>query len=375
MLIIHLVTRLLRAGSEENTIATACWQANAGYDVVVVSGKGADPYWQETFGEQLRFVEMSSLTHPIDPVNDVRALLALRRLFADLQPTVIHTHQSKAGIVGRLAASVVPGARVVHGIHIVPFEGVHPLLAKAYIWLEKLAAKNTDTFIAVSKAVGKVYSDVGISERVETVYSGMDLEQFRAAKIPKDFNQLLALNSKHSTRPPVVLMLASLEPRKRHVDFLSVFTDVVKAIPNIRLLLAGEGPMADELKQLVESLDLQSNVVFCGFRNDPHALIAGADLCVLTSEREGLARVVVQSIASGKPIVATQLPGLDEIINHEKNGIICDVSDMQGIATTIIRLLTNRRTLQDLTNGARETDVSAWELDTLGRRTTELYAL
>lgn len=316
---------------------------------------------------------MPELLHPIRPLRDLRAVRQMKALLCRLQPDVIHTHQSKAGIIGRLATSATPNALVVHGIHIIPFDGVGLFKRAIYIASEKMAARRTDLFIAVSRSVGQAYVEAGICNSVEAVYSGMDLSPFRCPDLPQDWPQLLGTAPDAQSRPPVVLMLAAFEPRKRHQEFLRAFAEVCSEIPGTRLLLAGKGPHEAAVRATAAELGIKEHVVFCGFRSDPQALAALADLCILTSKREGLPRVVVQYIAAGRPVIVADLPGIGEIVKDGVNGLISDPEDISDTAAKMRDLLLHRAALQRLAQGARETDVSDWDLDRLGARTTALY--
>lgn len=372
MRIIHMLTRLLRAGSEENTVATCLWQAEHGHDVTLIHGPDPDPHWAATYGGKLSFIQIDSLVHPINPLQDVKAVRATRRLFRDLDPDVIHTHQSKAGIIGRAASNVAPAALVVHGIHILPFDGVSAAKRAVYVAAEKYAARHTDLFMAVSRSVGQAYVDAGICDQVEPVYSGMPLARFRNATPPADWPDLLD-QPPDAPRRPVVLMLAAFEPRKRHIGFLEAMTKVIPNHPDLRILFAGKGPIEEEVRAAVSRLGLEDHVTFCGHRADPQALIALADLCVLTSEREGLPRVVVQSITAGTPVLVSDLPGIDEILHDGVNGFITDAHDLDDTAQRLSALLSEPAMLAKLAQGAQETDVSNWDLERLGARTTALY--
>ncbi|WP_425045974.1 glycosyltransferase [Primorskyibacter sp. S87] len=372
--ILHLVTRLLRAGSEENTMATCEWQARAGYRVTLAHGAEFDQSWYEDPVPGVRLIQIPQLVHALDPIADLRAVRALRGLYRDLLPDVVHTHQSKAGILGRLAADAAPSAQVVHGIHIVPFQGVGTLQKWLYLAAECAAARRTDAFVGVSDAVGQAYVQAGVTSaaRVHTVRSGMDLNRFRNAGWPQDWRAILGL-SKAGTKPPVAVMLASFEPRKRHVPFLRAFAKV--APPDMLLVLAGQGPLEAEIRDEIVRLGFADQVILCGHREDPEALLALADLSILASEREGLPRVVIQSLAAGCPVVVSALPGIDEVVRHGVNGIVADGSDMRQLASSVAALFKQRSDLLRLGQGAAETDTGAWGWDELGRRTTEIYGL
>ena len=374
MHIVHVLTRLLRAGSEENTMATARWQANAGHRVTVLHGAEFSPDWYDTPVPGVDLRAVPQMIHPIRPWADLRAVRVLRDQFHALRPDVIHTHQSKAGVLGRLAAGAVPDALVVHGIHIIPFDGVGSTKRAFYVAAERLMARRTDVFIAVSESVARAYVEAGVcrADNVHCVYSGMPLESFRNGMLPDDWRKLLGIEGGNLC-PPVVLMMAAFEPRKRHVPFLDAFRRVTARHPDVRLLLAGAGPEEGNVRAAVSRLGLDRNVVFCGHRPDPEALLALADLSVLTSEREGLPRVVVQSIAAGCPAVVSDLPGIGEIIEDGVNGWITDANDLGQTADLLTRLLGSAQHLSRLRAGARATDVSAWGLDALGARTTAIY--
>ncbi|WP_299154530.1 glycosyltransferase [uncultured Tateyamaria sp.] len=372
MHIAHVLTRLLRAGSEENTLATCRWQVAAGHRVSLIHGNMCDPFWHDHLPRGVTRIAVPEMVHPIRPVQDARAVTRLRALYRDLRPDVIHTHQSKAGVLGRLAADAVPDAVVAHGIHIIPFEGVGDPKRALYVAAERMVARRTDVFIAVSEAVGCAYVEAGITGQVHCVRSGMDLARFRDAPLPADWPAVLGV-APGAARPPVALMMAAFEPRKRHVPFLRAFARAVDVLPDMKLLLAGRGPEEARVRAEVAALGLGDRVVFCGHRPDPEALFALADVSILTSEREGLPRVVVQSIAAGCPPVVQHLPGLDEVVVDGRNGVIAAPDNMDATVRALREVLASPKQLAALRRGARATDLSAWALDRLGARTTALY--
>ena len=160
MHIVHLLTRLLRAGSEENTLETCRWEIAQGHQVSLIHGAAPDPYWEHHLPRGLTRITLPEMVHPVHPLQDMRAEKRLRQIYRALDPDVIHTHQSKAGFVGRLAARAVPNAVVAHGIHIIPFEGVTPAKRALYLAAERLVGRQTDVFI------GRVRSGkAGLCER------------------------------------------------------------------------------------------------------------------------------------------------------------------------------------------------------------------
>src|SRR5262249_19889547 len=151
----------------------------------------------------------------------------------------------------------------------------------AYLALEKLAAPVTNAFINVSEGTRDLClsAKVGRPDKHHVVYSGFDLDRFRNARPPDDWRDLLRLK-RDAPRPPVLLMIAAFEPRKRHADFLDVFKKIAVRLPDVMLVLAGDGPLRSIVGSKAKLLGLEHQVVFTGYRNDPERLIALADLCL-----------------------------------------------------------------------------------------------
>lgn len=373
MKIVHVLTRFLRAGSEENTVATCLWQVSAGHDVTIVHGEGYDPDWYEELPKSIKFVRVRHLVHPISPASDLLAYMELKRLFRDIVPDVVHTHQSKAGIVARAAARHLDGMTAIHGLHIVNFVGVSAVKRAVYVGLERLAARWTDAFIAVSSSVAEAYANVGVApkDQINVVYSGMDVDRFREATRPEDADALTGGDA-DGAPPKVLLMIAAFEKRKRHLEFMEALAERRDALPRVKMLFAGDGPQRKACEERSKALGLTDTVVFCGYRRDPERLIAMSDVCVLASEREGLPRVLIQYLAAGKPIVTANLGSLDEVIVDQTNAIVAG-SDPASVVDEIVELLRNPPKMHALAQSAAATDLSAWSLDALGRRSTELY--
>ncbi|MER9016484.1 glycosyltransferase [Mesorhizobium sp. M0898] len=372
--IVHVITRLINGGADENTVHSCNWAAQRGHDVVLLHGETVHPEIIARVDPRVKLIGVPSLTRSISPVCDVRALLSLTRRFRSLNADIVHTHTSKAGILGRFAAwaAGVPG--IVHGVHIVPFVNVGVVERFAYLVLEKLAAPLTSAFISVSEGIRDLCLSAGVGrpDKHYVIHSGFDLDRFRNAGPPDDWRDLLRL-APGAPRPPVLLMIAAFEPRKRHTEFLDVFRKVETRLPDAMLVLAGDGPLHSVVESRAKWLGLARQVVFTGYRDDPERLIALADLCLLCSMREGLPRVVMQYLAGGKPCVACDLPGLREVLRPGINGVIAPAHDLAAMADAIAALLEDRERLAGLAQGAAATDLSNWDARLMGKRIDAIY--
>jgi glycosyltransferase involved in cell wall biosynthesis len=372
--IAHVITRLINGGADENTVIACNHAVAANHEVFLVHGKDTRPEILAKVDKRVELIKVPALIRPLAPPHDLRAFIHLLKIFRNLKPDIVHTHTSKAGILGRLAAwrASVPG--IVHGVHIAPFVNVGILQRSIYKVVEKTVAPITDAYISVSRGMRDAYleAEIGDPQKHHVIASGFDLDVFRNAGYPEDWRDLLCL-APDASRPPVLLMMAAFEPRKRHLEFLRCFPPVVTRFPELRLLLAGEGKLGEKIKAELDRLNLQQNVILTGFRNDPESLIALADLCLIVSTREGLPRVIMQYLAGGKPCIASELPGLEEVLLHGENGLVIQAEDMEGFIAAIMTLLSNHEERNRLTRGAQMSNLSEWDQSRLGERTESVY--
>jgi glycosyltransferase involved in cell wall biosynthesis len=373
--IAHVITRLINGGADENTVISCNEAVRSGHQVVLVHGAQTRPEILATVDERVNIVELPSLMRPIAPLGDVKALGDLVRTFRRLRPDVVHTHTSKAGILGRLAAHVARVPVVVHGVHIVPFVNVGRLETFAYLTAERAVQGMTHAFIDVSPGVRDlcVKAGVGAPERHHVVESGFDLSRFRVAKQPGDWRELLRLEP-DDPRPPVVLMLAVFEARKRHLELLERLPGIAARFPRVRFVFAGDGSLRDAIATRVRTLGIERNVVLTGFHPHPEQLIALADICLLASAREGLPRVLMQYLAGGKPAIAPALPCIDDVLRHDVNGLIVRSDDLDGLADAVVALLDDPARRARLARGAETTQLSEWDAARMGERLEAVYA-
>ena len=373
--IAHVITRLINGGADENTVISCNQAVRSGHHVILVHGAQTRPEILATVDERVKIVELPSLVRPIAPLGDLKALGDLVRTFHRLRPDVVHTHTSKAGILGRLAARAASVPVVVHGVHIVPFVTVGRLETFVYLTAERAVQGMTHAFIDVSPGLRDlcVRAGIGAPERHHVVPSGFDLPRFRDAIQPGDWRRLLRLEP-DDPRPPVVLMLAVFEGRKRHLDVLERLPRIVARFPRVRFVFAGDGTLKDAIVARTKTLGIERNVILTGFHPHPEQLIALADICLLASAREGLPRVLMQYLAGGKPVIATDLPCIDDVLRHDVNGLVARTDDLVGLADAVVALLDDPARRARLARGAAATQLSEWDAARMGERLEAVYA-
>jgi glycosyltransferase involved in cell wall biosynthesis len=312
----------------------------------------------------------------VSPLLDVAGFLQLVAMLREIRPDIVHTHQSKAGILGRVAAHLIRVPIVVHTVHILPFVNVSPLQAFIYRSLERLVAPLTDVFVDVGREMRDecLKAGIGTVDRHVIIQSGMNLERFSADLRTKiRWSEVFEANRITIPNPRFVLLVSRLEERKGQLEFLSLFAEVAKEFPDVMLVIAGEGPDQVRIADRIRELCLSERVVLAGFRKDIERLMAVADVGVLTSKREGLPRVLVQYALMGLPIVATDIPGAREVVTPGVNGLLAPPDDRAAMRESLSRLLREPETRRRFAAAQGRLDFSSWSIEGMNRQLNLLY--
>ena len=262
LVIAHVQTRMKRSGgAEENTWAACRHHAEQGHEVHLLAGPDSDLTAYRQLGTDVQIHLIPSLVQQLSPRQDYSAYRELKAFFQTLRPDVVHTHTSKAGIVGRIAAWQARVPAIVHGVHILPFSNVSLSKKLVFFGAEHLTAPFTDHFIHVGQGTHDTYRKalLGPSALHSVVRSGMRVEEYAAAEWPEDWRELLGVQAREE-KPTTILMMAALEGRKRHAEFLRGFADKIRPDDHVRLIIAGEGPEYHRLQHLITDLGLDQEV-------------------------------------------------------------------------------------------------------------------
>ncbi|MFZ2467741.1 glycosyltransferase [Parvibaculum sedimenti] len=369
--IVHIITRFVNGGADENTLLTCNAQAASGHDVSLVYGADNTNRMVAQLDARVRRVCLPSLVREIALAKDVTTLFRLARLMRRLRPDVVHTHTSKAGIIGRVAALASPGAVIVHGVHILPFTAKRGAQRLIYLGLEKLMALTTHAFINVSDGMRDecLAHGIGRPERHWVIESGMDVAKFRGALPAGDI-----LSGISAADVPIrVGYVAALERRKRHRELLEAVVPLLKRHMAMQLVLAGEGPERQALETAAREAGVEAQVRLLGFRDDVEAVLAACDVCVFVSEREGLPRALVQYALAGKPIVATRLPGIERVLQHDRNGYLVDTDSFDEFTRRLEALIVDPELRETMAARSMVIDLSDWDAARMTERIDGVY--
>lgn len=352
--ILHIITRLCAGGAREVILKIVASLDKERFDVTLISGPEDMPAGD---GEipNVRMIVIPQLVRNINPLKDLIALLRLYFFMRREKFDIVHTHTSKAGIIGRTAALLSNVPIIFHMPHGSIFHPVYYGKFRLFIFsrIEKIAALYTDKII--------VGSD---NERDDFVNNGIGAGD-KYIKIPyyfigDRFNDIRVdgqAKRKELNVPEGALLLvniARLVPEKGHLFCLDAFKQVLVEAHDAVLLIVGEGRLKGDIEKKITELGLQGNVMLTGFREDVPEILSAADISLHTSLWEGTPLTIAEAMSLGKAVIATAVGGIPEMISDGVNGILVPPQDTDELAKWIIRLSKDRELLADLGREAKE---------------------
>ena len=381
--ICHVITRMIVGGAQENTLLTIKGHLAAGHEVVLATGPspGREGKLLENTGmPEFPIVEFPDMVRNISPWHDMRAYFALKKYFRQEKFDVVHTHSSKAGVIGRVAARAAGVPVVVHTVHGQAFHPYQSKLKNAlYIFLERFSARRCDKIYAVAQAMIDqcVAAKVAPPEKYMVVYSGMDTANFASVCREEELRSKLGI-------PPgafTVVTVARLFQQKGYEFVIPAAKKVISAAPQVHFLLVGDGPMYDELKANLKAENIDGNFHFAGLV-PPHEVsryIAQGEVLWHLSLHEGLPRAVVQALATGIPAIGFALDGTPEVVLNGKTGYTTAPCDIETVVDRTLELLNDDALRRQMGAAGQQMVLEKfdWQLmaDILEKEYLELLAL
>ena len=421
MRITHVLTRLIVGGAQENTIASVLGLRKiAGLEVDLISGPTTGPEGSlestlvaddvrkriaadsptdrllmsvatnETVslspsdGERagVRGIQppiltiLPELVRPVHPWNDIIALRKLTQLFRERKPDIVHTHSGKAGVLGRLAAARAGVPLIVHTIHGPSFGAFQGDLAnRIFRTAERRAARVTTHFVTVADAMRDQYLAAGIGrpEQYTRIFSGFPLEPFLQTKNDP------ALRARYGLKPDDIVIgkIARLFKLKGHDSLFVIAPQLVRACPQIKFLLVGDGEWRSRFEQMARAAGLEKHFVFTGLVPPAEipSLLGIMDILVHLSEREGLPRALPQALAAGRPIVAFDCDGAREVCRDGETGFLVRQDHLNGLTERLLLLARDEALRTRLANQGREFVRENFAAEQMVKRLWELYQL
>ena len=361
MNIVHIITRLILGGAQENTLITCKGLAARGHDMTLITGPALGPegeLFEQTKNQKFKTIVIDSLRRQINPIYDIGAYNKIKKLLAEIRPDIVHTHSAKAGILGRFAAyNLKNRPKIVHSVHGLSFhEYQNCLLNKFYITVEKAAAKKTDAFISVADAMTQksLAAGIGRAERYTTAYSAIEEEQFLTPIIEqrrKDFRKKYDIPD----NAIVLVTIARLFHLKGHKFIIESAKELARRFDNCIWLFVGDGILKDGLQKQITDYGLTDKFRFTGLLpvEQMPLVIQSSDILVHCSLREGLARVLPQAMLCGKAAVSFDIDAAAEVINPD-TGRLVEPINVKQLTEVCAELIANENLRTRLGQAGRE---------------------
>ncbi len=378
MRIVHIITRLIVGGAQENTLISCQRQHQRGHEVILMTGPAIGPegsLMDRAVAEGYRVEVLGDLRRAILPLRDFRAYRRLVRRLRELRPDIVHTHSSKAGILGRHAAHRAGCPAVVHTIHGLAFTAsTSPFVNWVYKVLEKRAAPLATRIVCVADAMRdqSLAAGIGRPEQYVTVYSGMETSPFLDPPVSRE-----RVRQDHGLGPEHVVVgtIARLFDLKGHEDLLDAAPSLCVRFPNLRFLWVGDGKLRKSFEDRMRTLGLRDRFILTGLVSPSRIpeLTAAMDVLAHPSRREGLARALVQGQLAGRPVVTYDIDGNREGLIDQQTGFLVPAFDREGFSRQLAVLLSEASLRERMGTAGREFAMRRFGADTMADALDRVY--
>ena len=360
MKIVHIITRLVLGGAQENTLITCRLLAERGHDVTLITGPALGPeggLFEQTKNQRYETIVIDKLIRSICPVYDSISYFQNKKFLKRKKPDIVHTHSAKAGILGRFAAYGIGNMKTVHTIHGLAFHSYQSnLLNRFYVAVEKSAAKRTDFFISVADAMTSqaLAAGIGKPDKFVTAYSAIEEDDF-LRPVPDERRKQFREQYGISEDAVVLITVARLFMLKGHDYIIESAKALSKQFQNVVWLFVGDGNLSEHYIKQVNQLDLDERIKFTGLLSPKEIplAIASSDVLVHCSLREGLARTLPQAMLCGRPAISFDVDGAGEVVN-ENTGRLIEPRNVEQLTRACAELIENKDLRARLGSAGRE---------------------
>lgn len=359
MHICHIITRLIIGGAQENTVLTCRGLVEKGHRVTLIAGPETGPegsLWAKAEASGAEVIKLKYLKRRVNPVGDWQTVQALRRVLREIKPDVVHTHSSKAGILGRWAAHRERVPVIIHTIHGMSFNRTQSgFMSLLYRTLERWAGRYTTKWVTVADAMidQSVEAKIAPRARFVTIRSGMETECFAPDTVARAG---IRKTWGFEEDDIVVGTIARLFQNKGYEEIIQALPKIVKANDRIRFVWIGDGKHRSRYEQQLEALGLRDRVLLTGLiePEEVSRCLNGFDVVLHASRWEGLPRAIVQGLLNGKPAVSFDNDGAPEVVIPDETGLLIPLGQVQSLADAVVTLARDPSLRQRLGQAGRE---------------------
>ena len=341
--ICHIITKLELGGAQEVALYAVSHLDRARFRSVLVAGPGGMLTEESRRLPGVQSFIVPSLRRRIHAISDPLAFMHLVALLRRVKPAIVHTHSSKAGILGRWAAWCAGVPLILHTVHGFGVTPAQPsFVQRLFILVERITGWITTYWVTVADIDARKGRQWGLfTTNVSVIRPGIDPSPFRQPLSPAD-RQRLREEFGIGSGEYLIGTVACLKPQKAPEDMIAVAERVCVRLPGARFVLIGDGAMRPRIEALIHEKGLKDKVRLAGWRRDIPRAMSCFDLLLLTSRWEGLPRVMLEAASAGLPIVATRVGGVEEAVVQRDRVRLCEVGDLAGLAAGVEVLLSAR---------------------------------
>lgn len=368
--LLYLITKLELGGAQKQLLSLISRLDKNRYNIFLFTAKGGLLLSDARAIRGLRIKTSVLLERPINPFKDLLALIEISLFIRKNNIDIVHTHSSKAGILGRLAAGFTKNKIIIHTVHGWSFNDYQPGLCRYFfILLERLSAKFSDKLIAVSMHDIKkgLARRIGNHKKYRLIHYGIDYSEFA--------RQDSKVREEMGIKPGelAIGMVSCFKPQKSPRDFIKLAFLVNKNLSDAKFVLVGDGILRKTIERLIDRLGLREKVILTGWRRDIAGILPAMDVFVLTSLWEGMPVSVLEAIRACVPVVATDTGGISEIISEGRTGFLVSPGNMEAMAERVIFLLKDRQMRENIAGQAKESLCHDFELRNMVNNIDSLY--
>jgi glycosyltransferase involved in cell wall biosynthesis len=371
--ICHIITKLELGGAQQNTLYTVGHLNTADFETVLISGTGGILDDETKALNNTKVYFLKSLVREISLINDLLAFINITFILIKEKPEIVHTHSSKAGIIGRFAAFLARVPVIIHTFHGFGFNDFQSWpVKKIYILVEIAAAWVSDKLVAVSQQnIQKgLASNIGVKEKYVLIRSGIDTKFYKNIVVDKGKKKKELGVKENET---IITTIGPFKPQKNLMDLLRTANLVTIKKDNCIFLIIGDGEERGELERYILNHNLSDRIKLLGWRRDVAELLHITDIFVMTSLWEGLPRSCLEAMCCGLPIVANSIDGVKEVVVNDVNGYLVEPYNTDKMASCILKILEDKALAQKMGKSSLKLIDEQYDINFMVKQQEELY--
>ena len=365
-----IITKLELGGAQKVAISICEKIDKTKFEPFLICGCGG--ILDEETKNKIRVIFVKDLVREINPIKDLKALYSIYKILKQEKPDIVHTHSSKAGIVGRFAAKMCGIKNIIHTIHGFSFNDTQRNIKKnLFIFLEKLGAKISKYLIPVSveNTTKGLQNNIGKKEQYHYIRLGVDIENFKNFKDTPTLKKELDIDEKDF----LVTTIGPFKPQKNLPDFIKTANEISKNNKNFKFVIVGDGALRNEFEKLITDYNISQNIFLIGWRRDISNILHSSDFFVMTSLWEGLPISTIEALSCGLVPIVNDVDGQREIIKDGYNGFLIKPHDIKAIEEKILLLAKNSELKNKMSENARESIDYTFSTDHMIKQHEQLY--